>query len=192
MNNPTTGKYDTLKDAQLMEAVRIGDSAAFNVLYHRYSKRLLYYFYRMLGNCPEKSQDFLQDIFLKIIERPESFDPLRSFSTWIFSVAHNMCKNEYRRIAVRSNTLRESDCDQYSEITETELSELKITADQIFEQINELGENEKTTFLLYYREDFPIHEIGKVLCIPEGTVKSKLYYARKKILAKLQVTEIKR
>lgn len=190
MENPIQGKYELLRDEQLMIAVYNGDDTAFKVLYKRYSKRLLYYFYRMLGNCKEKSQDFLQDIFIKVIEKPERFDTGRTFSTWIFSVAHNMCKNEYRRLAVRSNTIREHDMEQYAETDENDMVEQKITANQLFSYIDSLGENEKTAFILYYREDFTLQEIGKVLSIPEGTVKSKLFYARKKILAKIQINEI--
>ncbi|PCJ82810.1 MAG: hypothetical protein COA57_12865, partial [Flavobacteriales bacterium] len=51
-----------------------GDNGSFNELYERYSKRILYYFYRMLGSSEEKAQDFLQDIFMKIIEKPELFN----------------------------------------------------------------------------------------------------------------------
>lgn len=189
MENPNQGKYELLSDEQLMIAVYNGDDTAFTVLYKRYSKRLLYYFYRMLGNCKEKSQDFLQDIFIKVIEKPERFDTGRTFSTWIFSVAHNMCKNEYRRLAVRSNTIREQDLEQFAEIADNDMVEQKITANQLFSYIESLGENEKTAFILYYREDFTLLEIGKVLSIPEGTVKSKLFYARKKILAKIKMNE---
>jgi RNA polymerase sigma-70 factor (ECF subfamily) len=99
------GKGTTISDEHLMEGIHHGDTDAFNELYLRYHKRLLYYFYRMLGNSSEKAQDFLQDIFVKIIDHPESFNISRKFSTWIFSVAHNMCKNEYRRLAVRRNTI---------------------------------------------------------------------------------------
>ena len=60
-------------------------------------------------------------------------------------------------------------------------------ADEIFNEINELGEVEKTAFLLYYREDFSVRDIGQVLGLPEGTVKSKLFYTRKKISEKLQI-----
>jgi RNA polymerase sigma-70 factor (ECF subfamily) len=185
MGNPVKGKYNPVSDEHLMTAIYHGDTVAFNELYQRYSKRLLYYFYRMLGNCREKSQDFLQDIFIKLIERPELFNTGRKFSTWIFSVAHNMCKNEYRRLAVRSNTIREEDIDRYAEPSEPDIREMQLTADQIFMEIDSLGENEKTAFLLYYREDFSLQEIGKVLSLPEGTVKSKLFYARKKLSLKL-------
>ncbi len=54
-----------------------GDKGALNELYSRYSKPMMYYFYRMLGQSKEKSRDFLQDLFLKIIEKPELFDPKR-------------------------------------------------------------------------------------------------------------------
>ncbi len=110
MDKPEKGKYSRISDEHLMISVHHGDVYAFNELYNRYSKRLLYYFYRMLGSSQEKSRDFLQDIFIKIIERPELFDTTRKFSTWIFSVAHNMCKNEYRRMAVRSNTVYDVRC----------------------------------------------------------------------------------
>ena len=58
-------KYDTLTDEKLMAHIQRGDTAAFDELYTRYSKRLLYYFHRMLGGDGEKAQDFLQDLFLK-------------------------------------------------------------------------------------------------------------------------------
>ncbi len=60
-------------------------------------------------------------------------------------------------------------------------------AEEIFNEINELGETEKTAFLLYYREDFTVRDIGQVLNLPEGTIKSKLFYTRKKISEKLQL-----
>jgi RNA polymerase sigma-70 factor, ECF subfamily len=179
------------KDEDLMMAIHRGDSKAFNELYSRYHKRLLYYFYRMLGNSSEKAGDFLQDIFMKIIERPELFDPSRRFCTWLFSVAHNMCKNEYRRLSVRSIVIRDEDMDHYTEDPEMHGEERQWAADEIFREINELGETEKTAFLLYYREDFSLREIGHVLNLPEGTVKSKLFYTRKRISRKLQWGEKK-
>lgn len=83
-------------DEQLLPAIVNGSSKAFNELYQRYHKRLLYYFFRMLGNNKDLAQDFLQEIFYKVIDKSHLIDPKRKFSTWIFSVAHNMCKNEYR------------------------------------------------------------------------------------------------
>ncbi len=181
-----SGKYNQVKDEDLMTAIHQGHTEAFDVLYARYRKRLLYYFYRMLGNSNEKAVDFLQDIFIKIIERPDQFDTSRKFCTWLFSVAHNMCKNEYRRLAVRKNVLLDVNMD-YSRGTGNHDEENRQLAEEIFNEINELEETEKTAFILYYREDFSVRDISQVLNLPEGTVKSKLFYTRKKISDKLQL-----
>jgi RNA polymerase sigma-70 factor (ECF subfamily) len=180
------GKFNRSKDEDLMILIHQGEPAAFDELYARYHKRLLYYFYRMLGNSNEKACDFLQDIFLKIIERPDQFDPSRRFCTWLFSVAHNMCKNEYRRLSVRKSVLWDGETEFQKAGDALEADDRQL-AEEIFNEINELGEIEKTAFILYYREDFSIRDIGQVLNLPEGTVKSKLFYTRKKISQKLHL-----
>jgi RNA polymerase sigma-70 factor, ECF subfamily len=177
-------KYKELPDELLMQYICNTDSLAFNELYNRYKDRLLYYFFRMLGNEKEKAQDFLQDIFYKIVEKPEMFDPKRKFSTWIFSVAYNMCKNEYRRMKVREIMVISNNNDIYSE-QDTDKSDKKEIIDLIFKELEKLEEWHKTAFLLRYREGFCLEEIGQVLDLPVGTIKSRLHYARKKILEKV-------
>jgi RNA polymerase sigma-70 factor (ECF subfamily) len=76
--------------------------------------------------------------------------------------------------------------DHYAEDLLIPEEEDQLTADKIFNEINDMGESEKSAFLLYYREDFSLREIGQVLNLPEGTVKSKLFYTRKKISRKFQ------
>ena len=104
-------KLKACSDEELMESVEVGEETAFDELYNRYSKRLLVYFYRMLGGNEEKAQDFLQDIFVKIIEKPHLFGSKNRFSSWVFTVANNMCKNEYRRLKVRNQVVNEKDLD---------------------------------------------------------------------------------
>ena len=91
-------KYINLSDEQLMARIIKNDAHAFNEIYNRYSHRLLIFFLRALGGHDEKAQDFLQDVFLKIIEKPYMFSVDKKFSTWIFTIANNLCKNEYRRL----------------------------------------------------------------------------------------------
>ena len=176
-------------DEQLVQLMVSGDSKAFNQLYERYNQRLLYYFYRMLGNSNEKAQDFLQDIFIKLIDKAETFDASRKFSTWIFSIAHNMCKNEYRRMEIRKN----SDIEAFHEILleqddiqfENQTDNLEDFTNDLFEALDTLDEIHKTVFLLHYREDFSLKDIGQTLEISEGTIKSRLFYARKKLSERL-------
>lgn len=176
--------YRKLSDEKLAATIMNGNSAAFNELYDRYNARILYYFYRMLGNDKELAQDFLQELFFKIIDKPQLFDVERKFSTWIFSIAHNMCKNEYRSRQVRNIIEKGVDADCFPDIEETaDYSSLQ--TEDIFGCLNEFDEIHRTAFLLKYREGLSIHEISAVLGLPVGTIKSRLFYTRKKIQEKL-------
>lgn len=170
---------NNLNDETLMQYVCNGHTAAFNIIYNRYKNRLLYYFYRMLGNSNELAQDFLQETFMKIIDKPRLFDPAQKFSTWIFSVAHNMCKNEYRKREVRKNTYNEGCLDIYPSFN-TSKHTTKLV-DHIYYLINKFNDEHKSCFLLKYREGFTVAEISETLSISEGTVKSRLFYTRKKL-----------
>ena len=182
-------KTTTVTDEELVRLLVGGDATAFNQLYQRYNARLYYYFYRMLGNSEEKANDFLQDIFIKLIDKAESFDKGRKFSTWIFSIAHNMCKNEYRRLDVRKS----SDIEPYSailaddEVLDFDVTEIDVHEFQhdLFAELELFDEIHKSVFLLHYREDFSIKEIALMLDISEGTVKSRLFYTRKRLAEKL-------
>jgi RNA polymerase sigma-70 factor, ECF subfamily len=176
-------------DEELMVAIQAGNSRALESLYNRYSKRLLTYFYRMLG-VEDKAQDFLQDIFLKLIERPYAFDASRIFSKWIFSIAANMCKNEYRSLEVRKahqnngvvNTVHLGD--PHSNIADTlDREEFRTRLER---EIMKLDADHRNTFLLRFQEDFSIGEIAHILNCPEGTVKSRLFYITKKLANSLR------
>jgi len=183
-------QYSKFSDEYLVQLLVNGDVSAFNQLYTRYNQRLLYYFYRMLGNSNEKAQDFLQDIFLKLMNKSASFDPSRKFTTWIFSIAHNMCKNEYRRMDTRKVLVLESISDGAWEEADPVFDESDIDPEefsrQLFEELQSFDEIHKTAFLLRYREELSLKEIGQILDISEGTVKSRLFYTRKRLSERLE------
>ena len=174
-----------------MESIQQGDAAAFDELYQRYSQRLLYYFHRMFGGDEEKAQDFLQDLFLKIIEKPEQFISKNKFISWIFTVAHNMCKNEYRRLDVRKNINDEVDLDSFSSRIENGCHPIEQNIDQkIFEnhllrELTKMNPDYQTTFLLRFQENLTIKEISEILECSEGTVKSRLFHTTRKLMNRL-------
>ncbi len=182
-------KYSDYSDELLVQLIVGGDSVAFNQLYQRYSQRLLYYFYRMLSNSNEKAQDFLQDIFVKLIDKAMTFDPSQKFSTWIFCIAHNMCKNEYRRMEIRKDIAIEAYTEQLLDDEEPCFEEYEFDIEQftkhLFEELESFDEMHKTAFLLRYREGFSVKDIGQILEISEGTVKSRLFYTRKRLAERL-------
>lgn len=176
-----------LTDEELVARSGRGDADAFDELYGRYSQRLLYYFYRMLGD--DKAQDFLQELFLKVIEKNESCAAAPRFSTWLFTVAHNMCCNEYRHKAVRQEVfLGDVDllhpCAEGDDI-ERELDQAAFKK-SLLAELDRLDQVKRSTFLLRYQEDFAIDEIGTIMGCSPGTVKSRLFYTTRLLADRLQ------
>jgi RNA polymerase sigma-70 factor (ECF subfamily) len=168
-----------------MQQIISGDQGAFGELYHRYKDRMYYYFYRMLGNSRELANDFVQELFMKLIEKPEKYNAGFSFSTWIYSIANNMCKNEYRRREVRQEYIEIETKEQKVEFLNDASIEPERVIEKVFETLNLLGEEHRSAFLLRYREGFSIREVAEILNLPEGTVKSRLFYSKKQLAEKL-------
>jgi RNA polymerase sigma-70 factor (ECF subfamily) len=185
-------RYKKLSDEKLMELIQRGDTSAFDELYDRYSRRLLLYFFRELGGDEEKAQDSLQDLFLKIVEKPGSFDTERRFSTWIFTVAYNMCKNEYRRLEVREAARDHIILDVASRDCEGECRQPEKKVDQerferaLRAELEKFDDGHRSAFLLRHQQSLSIREIGEVLGCSEGTVKSRLFYTTQKLASKLK------
>ncbi|TNE54601.1 MAG: RNA polymerase sigma factor [Bacteroidetes bacterium] len=182
-------KYGEFTDEQLMQYLSKGDKRAFDELYARYSRAMLIYFKRMLWNDQEKAEDFMHDLFAKIIKKPESFDRSRNFKTWFYSVANNMCKNEYKKQEVRKNTSYTLDTGyqikDHQGNVEREVQESMFQ--QAFEEkLEELDEKHSEVFKLRHFDGLSIKEIAGMLGANEGTVKSRLFYATKYLASGLQ------
>jgi RNA polymerase sigma-70 factor, ECF subfamily len=193
--NPAEGKPIDLTDQalvgftdqELIGRITESDTRAFDELYRRYSQRLLHYFARMLG--AEKAQDFLQELFLKVIEKKASFAADGSFSTWVFSIAHNMCCNEYRYMAVRRDTVA-ADVDQLHSTKahpgiERQLDHAAFV-ESLTSELEGLDQVKRSTFLLRFQEEFSIDAIARIMNCSAGTVKSRLFYTTRLLAERLK------
>ncbi len=179
--------YRDLPDAALMQAIARRQERAFAELYDRYSRPMHRYFFRMLGRDAARADDFTQELFLKIIEKPHLYDPERSFRTWLYALAANMCKNEYRRKKPSATGLpganeAEAPGPGLPEQLDRELFESSLRL-----AIDTLAEPQRQCFVLRYQEELSVAEIAAMLRCPEGTVKSRLHYALQKISERLGV-----
>ena len=168
-----------------MQQIVSGDQTAFGELYNRYKDRMYYYFYRMLGNSADQANDFLQELFMKIVEKPQSYNPSYAFHTWLYSVANNMCKNEYRRRGIRQEYHQYEALEPGIDLPSETTIDPGQLIEKVFQTLDQLGEEHRSAFLLKYREDFSIREVAQILGLPEGTVKSRLFTARKILAEKL-------
>ncbi|MDX1912821.1 MAG: sigma-70 family RNA polymerase sigma factor, partial [Saprospiraceae bacterium] len=147
---------------------------AFAVLYDRYGPRMYRYFYRMLWRDKEKAADFTQELFLKIIEKPHLFDPERNFRTWLYSLAINLCKNEYRRPQMPEFPRETPDLWDDSL---PEWIDQAVFDSCLRKGIDNLNEAQRQCFVLRFQEELSVAEIAQIVACPEGTVKSRLHHA---------------
>ncbi len=175
-------QYNSMTDEALMSSISKGDKRAFDEIYERYSSPLLGYFMRMMWRDREKAEDFVHDIFAKIIRKPDAFDTSRNFKTWLYSVANNMCKNEYKRQEVRKNT--STGLDNHYAISDRSANVMSEVQDAQFRNelekgLLQLDQKHSEAFKLRHIDGLSIKEIAEVLNISDGTVKSRLFYATK-------------
>ena len=176
-----------LGDEKLMIRIRKDDPDAFEELYHRYSSRVLNFLYRLWSRDEETAQDLLQDTFMRIIDKADFFDETKRFSTWLFTIASNLSKNELRRKGIRRDKLRiisdeltssyESDIDQ--------VLDKKHIVKGLNREIERLEPVNRELIELRFHEEMSVSQIAVIMEIPEGTVKSRLHHLVKGLTKKL-------
>lgn len=171
-------------DEQLMECfVFKRNEKAFEELYCRYAPRFKGFFIRMLSVDGALADDFLQELFLRIYEARGNYQRGKQFSTWAFAMAYNLCKNEYRhRDIVEEYRLQQLYVNGKEPISSPEFEEMhdrQVFNLQLKKVLAVLTDEQRAAYTLRYEEELPVQEIAQILCCPEGTVKSRLYYTLK-------------
>ena len=180
-------RYHKLSDEELMVQVMDHHShPAIVELHSRYSQKLLGYFMKMLNKDLDLSQDFVQEIFLKILEKKHLYDPSKKFYTWLFTIASNMCKTSYRRVPFNRISDDGYELNQSIHLNEN-LADKENFKQLLLESIETLEFGQKTVFVLRYMEQFSLNEIAEIMEISTGTVKSRLFYATQKIAKQLSI-----
>lgn len=174
-----------LSDEALMTRAARGDKKAFEAIYDRYAGRIHHYFLRMLYQDEEKAKDQTQELFLKLIRHGKSYDGKRPLKPWIFSLANNMCKNIYRHNEVKRNAQIELKSLSIAEMKEEEIDESALRR-ALNEEIHKLDQAGKSILILRFKMKMSIKEIAAVTDIPEGSVKSKIFYTLKKLSKTLE------
>lgn len=180
----TPSTYES--DETLMERIQQRDSDAWEELYARYASRLRLFLFRMLGGDRERADDFLQDLFLKLWEKPNTFDTSRRFSPWFYQMAANLCKNEYKRNVRYTQISPDTEKYWHANADANELAiDLQSFRTELYQALDALSPEHRTVFLLRYGNDILIKEISEIMDCPEGTVKSRIHYTLRQLADKL-------
>ncbi|MCR5642809.1 MAG: sigma-70 family RNA polymerase sigma factor [Prevotella sp.] len=178
-------------DEELMAQVKGGSSSAFDELYRRYARKLNGFFFCQLGGDPEQAADAVQDVMFHLYEARSRYKTGENVATWIFTMAYNLCKNQYRHLAHEQNYLAQLDAEP---VTESQV-EVQIDRQRLEEALGEvlasLSPPLRMLFSLRYEEDLTVPQIAKIQELPEGTVKSRLHKTMNIIRNKLKEYENK-
>ena len=165
-----------------------GDKA-FEELYRRYARRLKGFFFLQLGGDEELAADATHDVFLRAYEARSRYEEGRSVSTWLFTIAYNICRNHYRSNAYEAQLLATLDAEPISD-QQIEVQLDQATLDQALAQVlAELPTPLHQLFSLHYQEELTIPQVAEIVGIPEGTVKSRLHKTMNIIRKKLKKYE---
>ena len=168
-----------IDDTELVERVREGDVAAFDLLVTRHMKRAYSVAYRLLGQR-EDAEDLVQDAFLAALEKIDTFQTGRSFAPWFYRILVNRGLNSRKsRSLRRMDALPPEIADMSrSPLRDTERAELR---ERLTVVLATLPPRQKSIVELFELEGFSSLEIAEVLGLSDGTVRWHLHQARAKL-----------
>lgn len=177
-----------LDDGQVVQRHLDGDPRAFGALVDRYQVRLLNFINRTTGDR-ERAEDLAQEVFIRVFRHLHRFDQTRKFSTWIYTIASNLAKNELRNrsrspLVLFPNTKTTWDADHRSLAFEDrstrpdDLYRKRYLKDAVEQSVGALPEHHRQVFVLRELEGKSYAEIADITGCNLGTVKSRLNRAR--------------
>lgn len=177
-----------LEDAQLAAASLDGEARAFTVLADRYHARLLNFIHRMIGDR-ERAEDLVQETFVRIHRHLQRYDQNRKFSTWAYTIAGNLAKNELRNRSRNPMVLfqtikRNWEADhrplewEDNRYRPDDLYRKRDLRAKVEQAVSELPEHHRVVFVLRELEGKTYEEISEITAVNLGTVKSRLNRAR--------------
>lgn len=170
----------------LVQQFQRGNSDAFLKLVQSYERRLLYYLRRFERN-PEHALDALQEVWLTAWKTRLSLRSPAAFRSWIFGIAHGKIIDEIRaetRLRLKVQQLRHEACAAIDHAGASIES-----AELVHFALSRISPEYRAVLTLRFIEEMTISEIAAVIDCPEGTVKSRLYYARQEILSVIEEQE---
>jgi RNA polymerase sigma-70 factor (ECF subfamily) len=183
-------------DAALMLRVKRGDTAAFTELMEKYKQPVMNFVCRMLRDATE-AEDLAQIVFVQVYKSAHRYKTTAKFSTWLFTIARNLCLNEIRRRARHpADSLEATHPDQTDqplhqfEDKQTEAPAEKLLRGELEQKVEqalaELPENQRTALLLCRQEELSYEEIAEVLGCSLSATKSLIHRGRETLKQKLK------
>ena len=184
-------------DAALMLRVKQGDNSAFGELVDKYKQPVMNLVYRMLRDATE-AEDLAQNVFIQVHKSSSRYQVSAKFSTWLFTIARNLCLNEIRRrsrhpadsLDVSHPEQDDQPLRQFEDSKTTSPPESLLHGEleeKIEEALAELPENQRTAILLCRQDELSYEDIAEVLGCSLSATKSLIHRGRETLKLKLKL-----
>lgn len=167
-----------IEDELLVLRSQEGDASAFDELVGRWQERLWRHAWRLTGG-EDAAWDALQEAWIGITRGIGRLENAAAFPGWAYRIVSNKCRDRIRRERGRREAA-EAYADQVRQ-AEAEASDLEEQCSNLKEALARLPGRDRAILSLRYEEGFGTAQIAEILRVPEGTVKSRLHYARKRL-----------
>jgi len=185
-----------LTDEELVSAHLEGRPGAFQDLYDRYRDRLIYFISRKTGD-PDRAQDLVQEAFIRVTRHLHRFDTTKKFSTWVYTIASNLSKNELRNRSRSPLILFQRLTNNWEDDHRPlQFEDFSMRPDDLYrkrylrrlveETVEELPEHHRLVFRLRELEGKSYEEISEITGVNLGTVKSRLHRARNSFAQRIE------
>ena len=183
-------------DAELMLRVKSGDMAAFTELVEKYKQPVINVIYRTLRDATE-AEDLAQHVFLQVFKSAHRYRVSAKFSTWLYTIARNLCLNEIRRrsrhpaesLDVTHPDNEDQPLRQYVDTKNFSPPDLLLQGElvqKIEQALADLPENQRTAILMFREDEMSYEEIAKVLRCSLSATKSLIHRGRETLKQKLK------
>lgn len=183
-------------DADLMLRVKRGDRTAFATLVEKYKQPVMNFIYRSLRDETE-AEDLAQNVFLQVYKSRDRYERTAKFSTWLFTIARNLCLNEIRRRSRHPAESLEETHAEHEDQPQRQYEDKKVAlptenllqgelARKIEEALAALPENQRTAILLCRQDELSYEEIAVILDCSLSATKSLIHRGRETLKEKLK------
>lgn len=167
-----------LTEEKIIEQFQQNNFKNFNIIYKKYYKKIYFFLLKMLKD-DKLAEDISQEVFLDVISGINNLKNVDAFSSWIRKIALNKVNTIIKNKKNFSICSLNSICDLSSDYYLLEEIILKEECLSIVSEINKLPDSKGRAIVLYYFKELSLKEIALIENIPIGTVKSRLYSAKK-------------
>jgi RNA polymerase sigma-70 factor (ECF subfamily) len=170
-------------DEELLQAIQTGDTDSLGALVTRWERPLFRFVYRLLPR-KEDARDICQETFLRVLKKSHRFKTGSRYSTWMYQIALNLCRDQCRRaqrwnrVITETPELPDRPSGPYAPegADPARTVERREKASAVLQALDRLPPEQREVVVLKEFEGLKFREIAEILGCPESTVKSRMYY----------------